>query len=165
MPSTPSKYKNLKKHAAPTAKDFRLDDYPFYLMAQAWSTYSESMSSVLKSIDMDPPRWRVLMILGEASPSSISAIAQKAVMKLSTITRIVQRMTDEGLVRCAPRPEDNRVTEVFITETGRAALAKVKDVSAKIYTRALEGLSDQDVGRLNEMLRQIQQNLVRSPYE
>lgn len=161
----PPLQKKTKKTGHPASPHFELDDYPFFLMAQAWSTYSHAMSSVLKSIDMDPPRWRVLMILGDQNPCSVSGIADKAVMKLPTITRIVQRMQKEGLVRCAPRMADNRVTEVFLTKEGRAALKKVKKVSGKIFERSFDGLESSEIKELNHVLRFIQKNLIRSPYE
>lgn len=157
--------KKEKKTGHPASQSFELEKYPFFLMAQAWSTYSDVMSSVLKSIDMDPPRWRVLMILGDSSPCSVSGIADKAVMKLPTITRIVQRMQEEDLVRCAPRAQDNRVTEVFLTGQGRDALRQVKKVAGNIFERAFDGLENTEINQLNSVLRHIQKNLIRSPYE
>src|SRR5262245_7771463 len=106
---------SLRARAVPTSKSFRIADYPFYRNARVAGLYSDCLERELKPRGMDQPRWRVLMILNEHNPASMGLIAQMAVMKLPTVLKLVQRMTDEGLVRNAPRLSDQRVTEVSIT--------------------------------------------------
>jgi len=80
-----------------------------------------AMEKLLKRIDLDIPRWRVLNILFENDDSSISEISEHAVAKLSTITKIVYRMKDDGLVETSQSTQDGRVTQVSLTAAGRQA--------------------------------------------
>ncbi len=149
----------------PANPEFHLEDYPFYLIAQVDHKYADDMEAVLRPHGMDRPKWRVLLCLKEKNPSSISEIAQLASMKLSTISRVTDRMRKEDLVQTAPRDRDNRVTDVFITDVGREALERVLRVASNQYRRALEGLTNRQVRQFRETLRHVLGNLKRSPLE
>ena len=122
------------------------------------------MSKLLKALDMDQPRWRVLTLLGDRNPSTVTELASRSVTKLSTITRILDRMQEEGLVERAPAPHDNRVTQVWITERGREALARVSVVAARVFHKAFANISDEEITQFMDILRRIRENLLRSPY-
>ena len=149
----------------PANTDFELRDYPFFLIAQVDQAYSEQMETALHSISMSRSRWRVLMGLRDANPRSVSELATLATMKLSTISRVVEKLRGEGLVSCASRASDNRVTDVFLEPPGRAALERIIAVAGNQYQRAISGLSDSEVQKFVETLRRVRQNLERSPIE
>lgn len=134
-------------------------------MNHAAGAYNAAMARALREVGMDQARWRILMILGEANPSSISAIARGAVMKLSTATRAVQRMQSEGLVTVALRKSDNRVREAFMTRKGEQALKRVRAVAANVFRHAAADLSAEDVSTLNDLLRRIERSLSRSSFD
>lgn len=145
---------------SPASKSFRIADYPFYRIARVAALYSECLDHELKPRGMDQPRWRVLMILNEHNPAAMGVIAELAVMKLPTLLKLVQRMTDEGLVRNAPRLSDQRVTEVSITPRGRKALILIRRVAAKVYSQVTADLSSRDVEAINAMLGRLETTLV-----
>ena len=59
------------------------------------------MEEALRRIDMDVPSWRAIMLVHERNPSSVSEIAERAVIRLSTMTRVIQRLEKRGLVKLA----------------------------------------------------------------
>ncbi len=80
------------------------------------------------------------------------------------MTRLIQRMQAQGLVRAAPHPDDNRVSEVFLTPVGRERLQMVRDVGGQIFQRAFEGA---EAGELTEFvagLKSILGNLNRPSF-
>jgi DNA-binding MarR family transcriptional regulator len=121
--------------------------------------YTLEMEKALKSVALDVPTWRTLMILKEQGPSSMSDIALHAVAKLSTVTKAVYRIQDEGLVRTSTSPQDARVTLVEITDTGLRALERSQLATQHIVSRSFEGMTPGQVKRLNESLRVILDNL------
>lgn len=76
----------------PLSDNFKRREFPFYWIAQLNALYGQEMERLLKRVDMDVPRWRIIMILKEHSELSISEIAGHAVAKLPTTTKIVYRM-------------------------------------------------------------------------
>ena len=153
-----------KKRAQPGHPAFRLADYPFFLMNQAAGRYNAAIAQSLSQIGVDQPVWRVLMILDERDRASIGDIAETAVMKRSTITRVIQRMSDQGLVSTRADDHDGRVIRVRLTRSGLAALDKVKSVAAQVFARATQGIHNVEIRALNLTLAKVAQNLSKPPY-
>ena len=147
----------------PAAPGFRIADYPFYLLNRIAGRYAIDMSDALKAIGMDLPTWRALMILHERSPRSVSEMALQAVIRLSTMTRVVRRLERAGLVRLARRTSDARVTEVLITPQGLAAVRRVREVAGRVYQRAFADFSPRDIESLNGLLVRVMRNLSLAP--
>ena len=70
---------DLRQLGNPGTPAFQLNKYPFYLLNRAVSRYNAIIEKRLRGIGIDIPTWRVLMILGEAAPRSVSQIAEAAV--------------------------------------------------------------------------------------
>src|SRR3546814_18478330 len=95
----------------------------------------------LKTIGIDIPYWRVLMVLGQKSPRGVGQLAEAAVIPFSTMTRIVQRMVTAKLVVCRQLESDNRVTEVTMTSKGKQKLSEARMITAPVYAQIIRGFS------------------------
>ncbi len=151
--------KDPRELADPGSTAFQIDKYPFYLLNRLVSRYNFVIESRLKTIGLDIPYWRVLMILGQREPRSIGQIAEAAVIPFSTMTRIVQRMSAADLVRSMPHRSDNRVIQVGLTEAGERKLAEARAITAPIYSRVIRGFSITEFERLIDGLGRLHANL------
>ena len=143
----------------PGTPAFRVQKYPFFQLNRLVSLYNSIVAERLLTIDIDIPTWRVLMVLGEASPRGIGEIAQFAIIRISTLTRIIQRMTAAGLVAGERREGDNRVTEISLTAAGEACLSAARVLTAPVYAKVIGGLSQRDFDRLTTLLDRLHDNL------
>lgn len=143
----------------PASDDFKKEEFPFYWLARVHGRYTLAMEKALKKINLDIPRWRVLFILKEEGISSISEIAVHAVAKLPTITRIIYRMKDDGLIDTRARSDDGRVTEVSITPAGQQAIEDIQQVTEDLFRDSFKGISDAQISRLSRMLEMLFNNL------
>jgi DNA-binding MarR family transcriptional regulator len=143
----------------PGTPDFQLERYPFYLLNRTVSRYNAVIEGRLRAISLDIPAWRVLMILGEHNPRGIREVAEAAVINLSTMTRIVQRMAGVGLVRTRASKADQRVTEVILTAAGKDKLAEARETTAPIYAGVIKGLSEREFVNLLSLLDRLHGNL------
>ena len=150
---------DLRPFGNPGSEDFRLDVYPFYLLNRAASRYNVVIESELRRIGIDIPSWRVLMILGEHEPLAIGQVAKSAVINLSTMMRIVERMTKAGLIETASSESDGRVREITLTEEGRAKLAAARQVTAPVYEKIIRGFSATDFAKMLDLLGRLYDNL------
>jgi DNA-binding MarR family transcriptional regulator len=150
---------DAKELGDPANAEFQVDNWPFYLIARTARRYEMEMERALRRIDMDVPSWRAMMLLHENSPSSVSEIAERAVIKLSTMTRVVQRLEKRGLVRIARRPADARVTDVYITPGGERIVQQVRTIASRLYQAAFRDMSRDDIELLNGLLRRVFNNL------
>ena len=148
-----------KRRGNPANAEFELRHSPFFLLSRLSNRYVQALEAVLKAIDMDVPGWRTLMIVAEHEPRSVSEIADLSAIRLSTMTRVVQRLVEQGLVRVQQRAEDGRKTDVYLTPAGHAACKRVRGITSGVYERATADFSDADITRFCELLRRAHRNL------
>ena len=139
--------------------EFDLPSWPFYWITRSNNAYLGTLESVLKRTQLDIPRWRVLMLLYGDRARSVTYLAEEAIIKLSTMTRIVQRMGQEGLVKTRPGEADNRVTEVLLTPKGDDARQRAQRAAYKVFAIAFEGISERKIAELNKTLARVLSNL------
>ncbi len=143
----------------PGTAAFQVERYPFFLINRLASRYNATIEPRLREIGLDIPNWRVLMILGEHAPRGVRDIAEAAVIPLSTMTRIVQRMAAAELVTLTPSEEDARVTMVALTPTGESKLVEARQATSPVYQQVIAGLSARDFDRLLTLLDRVYRNL------
>ncbi|PSL12915.1 DNA-binding MarR family transcriptional regulator [Marinobacterium halophilum] len=151
--------KNKMDMYDPLSDSFKRSEFPFYWIAQLNALYTQEMERLLKRVDMDVPRWRIIMILKEHSELSMSEIASHAVAKLPTTTKIVYRMRDEGLVNLITSPDDGRVTLVSLTSKGLESLELIRDSVKNLFRNSFKGLSSAQIQRTNVLLAKLYDNL------
>lgn len=139
----------------PAAAGFTYHAYPFYFLSRASGRYNRAMERALKPLGLDQARWRVLVILAEDGPVSIGDIAEAAVYKASTLSRIISRMQGAGHVSVAPRATDSRVAEVSLTPAGRSLYARSLEAASRVYRRTREALSEDELKALSQLLAKL----------
>ena len=75
------------------------------------------------------------------------------------MTKIVHRMKADGYVDTRVSATDGRVTEVLLLPKGRQSVKQVRAQAGRIFQQAFHDLSDSQLAGLNDVLRQIFQNL------
>lgn len=151
--------KDLRPLGDPGSDQFRVDIYPFYLLNRAVSRYNVVIEAQLRPIGLDIPSWRVLMVLGEREPLPIAQVAKSAVIHISTMMRVLERMQKAQLIKTTPSVSDGRVTELLLTEPGRTKLAAAREATAPIYHKLIRGFSAIDFSRLLNLLGRLHDNL------
>lgn len=153
------KDRKLPRKFFPADVLFDVQSFPLYWVARLNAKYSLAMEKQLKRVGMDVPRWRVGMMVRIHGELSISQIAEHAIGKLPTITKIVYRMQDEGLVVVKTSDQDGRVSLVSLTEKGHEAINGVTQATTGLFDGIYDGLSKEDLEQLMKTLRHMFQNL------
>ena len=139
--------------------DFDARRWPFFWITQTAGRYVRTVEPALRKIGLDIPRWRVLMCVAPGQAISVTEIAELAIAKVPTMLKIIQRMEADGLVACAPRAIDGRVTEVTLTASGMEARERAWAIAEKIYEKAFAKTTDSEEARLNKLLERIYTSL------
>ena len=95
-----------------------IDGYLAYLLAQASHLISHEFHAVVRSSGLSVLQWRVLATLADGSTRSVGEVATIALTPQSTLTRVVDRMSELGLVKRVADGLDRRVTRLRITPKG-----------------------------------------------
>ena len=139
--------------------DFDFEDWPFYWLAKADRAYLAVLEVILSQLGLDIPRWRVLMVLHSRTTASVSELAEHSIVKLSTMTKIIQRMRVDGLVDTASSRKDGRVTEVTITKKGERAGKTAWTEANIIMQSAFSDFTDTEQKIMQALLQKLALNL------
>ena len=129
-----------------------VDDYLGYLLAHASHLVTRQFHAQLRPRGIPVPVWRVLGNLWDADGLPVTELARYTFFKQPTLTKVIDRMSRQGLVERRPSQRDRRKVLVYITPKGRTAVADLL-VRAKQHERdVLAGYSHQEVERLKAAL-------------
>jgi DNA-binding MarR family transcriptional regulator len=75
-----------------------------------------------------------------------------------SMTRLVDRLEQKGLIRRERSKDDRRVVSLRVTVAGRAAMPRLRDSAARVVQRMLTGFSPGEVNDLRSFLGRMIEN-------
>ncbi|MEO3858618.1 MarR family transcriptional regulator [Acrocarpospora sp. B8E8] len=99
-------------------------------------------------LPMAPAQARVLSQLSAGDALTVSVLAQSQELAVSSMTEVVGRLAEAGLVTKTVAAEDRREVRVAITEEGRRRLSTVVEARTSLLVDRLESLSSPEQERL-----------------
>lgn len=155
------KKKDAKKHKSGKKKDH--PEIGAADLAQAITQAARSMRTTLSRNLFEGGLYAgqdgVIVALAEADGLTAGALAQRLGVKAPTMTRTIGRMEVQGFVERRPDETDQRLTKVYLTETGRSSTELIARAVAACDELALKGFSDKEVRTLVRLLRTLDANL------
>lgn len=132
-----------------------VDDYLPALLAQASHLISSEFHKVARAQGFSVSEWRVMATLAGGEAISIGRLAQVAVLKQPTVTRMLDRMTRSGHVERLPHDSDRRITLVRITAAGERTVRHLTELAREHERRVLEPFGLQSAEALKTTLRRM----------
>jgi len=145
----------------PSADNFDLENFPYYWVSQVHAQYVQNVDHSLKKYGLDNSRRRILLALKSRPHASVSDLSEMVVSKMSTTTKIVYRLKDEGLVDTYSCEDDARITRVVLTEKGDQMTQKINDLTNVVLEQSFDGLTPLQIEKMMESLQHIFKNLSR----
>jgi DNA-binding MarR family transcriptional regulator len=129
-----------------------------------WIGSLEALANAHFVKDMGGPksvvaRWRTLSILAEADCMTITALAEHTFIERSALSRLLEIMEREGLVKRRTRASDKRITEISITKKGTKTFLTMLPIRREIFKRAAKGIEDRDIETLMRNIQHLARNL------
>lgn len=133
-----------------------------YLMNRIMGRYNASLREEMAGMGLSTSKMRALAVLSVIDGPLIGALAIYAVAEQSTLSRALDQLAGDGLVRREADANDSRATRVYITDPGRAAFDALWPHMAATYARMFRGIPDDErsafVGTLQKMLINIRKH-------
>lgn len=132
-----------------------VDDYLLYLLARASHVLSTEFHGMLRRAGVQVPVWRVLATLSGSHGETVTGLAEACLLQQPTMTKLLDRMVRDGLVRRMPDVRDRRVVRIQTTPRGEALIKNLL-ISAKAHEMELMSrFPDMDEQRLKDLLRAV----------
>ena len=139
-----------------------LTDFAPYLMNRIMGRYNASLRDEMAQLGLSTPKMRALAVLSVIDGPLIRELAIYAVVEQSTLSRALDQLQTDGLIRRETDAGDSRATRVFITEAGRASFETLWPHMAAAQDRMFRGIPDTEqrafVGTLQKMLANIRKH-------
>lgn len=132
-----------------------IDHYLGYLLGQANHALYKEFDSHVRAAGLSSIEWRVLATLHDGEPLTVSQLAHEVLSKQPTVTKLVQRMTEHGLVNLLADPADQRRTLVSVTAAGRRLVKPLVTQARAHETRKLNALAASEKVALKRLLGKI----------
>ena len=81
------------------------------------------------------------------------------ISKMSTTTKVVYRLKEEGLVNTYCCEDDARITRVLLTDKGQQMIQKINDLSLVVLEQSFDGLTPLQIEKMLDNLKHIFKNL------
>jgi DNA-binding MarR family transcriptional regulator len=139
-----------------------LSNFAPYLMNRIMGRYNASLRAEMAGLGLTTPKMRALAVLSVIDGPLIRDLAVYAVVEQSTLSRALDQLAAEGLIRREPDAEDSRGTRLFATDAGRAAFERLWPHMAAAHARMFRGIPEDErrafVATLQRMLANIRRH-------
>ncbi len=139
-----------------------LTNFVPYLMNRIMGRYNASLREEVAGLGLTTPKMRTLAVLSVVEAPLIRELAVFTVTDPSTLSRALDQLQAEGLVRRESDSADSRAVRVYITEAGRAAFETLWPHMAVAQARMFRGIPEDErrafTGTLQKMLANIRKH-------
>jgi len=106
---------------------------------------------------LTPSQLSTLSCVGKTGPVRLGDLAAAERIAPSTLTRVVNVLEDRGYLVRTPAREDARAYLVALTDSGNAALARIRDEATSLLTDILTTLTPEQLAALEAALPALEQ--------
>ncbi|EPF32261.1 radical SAM mobile pair system MarR family transcriptional regulator [Treponema maltophilum] len=113
-----------------------------------------------KNIDaFNGAQGRILYVLWQKDGIPIKSLSEKCGLAITSLTTMLERMENHGLISRVQAETDKRKTLLYLTEKSRSLKSEYDAVSEKMSAIYYEGFSDKEVTQFEHYLERIRKNL------
>ncbi len=154
MPSTSVESKSLEQWhevMAPYSLGYRIK-----LLSQV---FSRKFQERLEPLGLTPFHWVVLCCLWEEDGLATCSIGEKLQQVGGTITGVLDRMEERGLIRRERDVRDRRIWRIWLTEAGKKLQEVLPPIALEIREQAMNGIPMAEREQFSRLVDQAIANL------
>jgi DNA-binding MarR family transcriptional regulator len=120
--------------------DIGLGNFAPYLMNRLMGRYNAGFKERLAGMGLTTPKARTLAVLSVIDGPLIGELSVYTVTEQSTLSRALDQLQADGLIRRETDASDSRATRVYVTEAGRALFAELWPHMHAAQERMFQGI-------------------------
>ena len=131
-------------------------------MNRIMGRYNANLRDSLRKHGLTVPQVRALAVLSVMDGVPVNDLSVYTVTEQSTMSRTLDALEGQGLVRREQAETDSRVRKVFLTDEGRAEFGRAWPFMHDLYETMFDGIDDQEyaalIATLHKMLRNVRKH-------
>jgi MarR family transcriptional regulator, transcriptional regulator for hemolysin len=125
-------------------------------VARLLRTYADQMGA---QYGITRAQWSVIVRLDRHEGLKQSKLAEILDLQPITLTRLLDRLCDSGLIERRADPADRRANRLFLTPAARPLLQRLAGLSEELMSTALDGVDRSAVTMMLSNLSTVKENL------
>jgi DNA-binding MarR family transcriptional regulator len=140
-------------NAVPTREDM------LHLISKVCGRRFQWMHEKLDALGLYHGQPAILIALWNQEGMTQSELSEALNRSPSTITKMVQRMEKAGFLERRDDPEDERISRVYLTESGHSVRSEVEEVWRSFAHQAFGTFTEQELAQLYAFLERLHKNI------
>ncbi|QIT55369.1 MarR family transcriptional regulator [Aquisalimonas sp. 2447] len=124
-------------------------------LVQAYQAFEAYTMPHIKSWGLTPAQFDVIATLGNTEGMTFRELGERTLIYKTTLTSVVDRLQERGLVERRPSTTDRRSTLAVLTPEGDALFQEAFNDHAEHLRRRLERLSEDEMEEAITQLRRV----------
>lgn len=112
----------------------------------------------LGPLEVSSAQFVILATLSSGGQKSASDLCKGISYDAGAMTRMIDRLEDKGLLQRTRSPEDRRLVYLELTDAGKAAFPRMREISLRVLNRFLRGFSKAEARQLEAYLLRMLEN-------
>ncbi|MDB5887472.1 MAG: transcriptional regulator, MarR family [Rhodocyclales bacterium] len=138
-----------------------MEDSLGYLLSRVRGYVMQALDDELADLDITAAQWVIIMKLSVESQSTAAGLCKQSGYDTGSMTRMLDRLEDKGLILRERSPDDRRVLKLALTESGLRLREQLPERAARVINAHLEGFSAEEFVLLKSLLRRMLDNALR----
>jgi len=134
-----------------------MKDQLAYLIASLNKQLEADLAERLRPGGVLVEQFRILEVLNAREPRAMGELAAEALIETPTLTKVIDKMTSEGLVYRTADASDRRRVLVLATAEGKALFRRLRGAPQAQERRIAEALAGEKAEELKNLLRELLQ--------
>jgi len=124
-------------------------------LVDSWKRFQRGAEKNLAVLDLTPAELRILRVLREQGSSPMNHFSQETMLSQASITGIIDKLEERGLVERVRSREDRREVLIAITPKGDHAYTRGMDLHKQFVEKALSALKADEVDTLVSLFKRL----------
>ncbi len=148
-----------RKQRISTLGQIGLQQFAPYLMNRIMGRYNATLRDDLRRQGLTIPQVRALAVLSVIEGVTVNDLSVYTVIEQSTLSRTLDALEAQGLVRREAGDTDSRVRKVFLTDEGRAEFNRAWPPMHEAFEAMFDGIDDAEYAALINTLQKMLKNV------
>ena len=148
-----------RKQRISTLGQIGLQQFAPYLMNRIMGRYNATLRDDFRRQGLTIPQVRALAVLSVIEGVTVNDLAVYTVIEQSTLSRTLDVLETQGLVRREAGDTDSRVRKVFLTDEGRAEFNRAWPPMHEAFEVMFDGIDDAEYAALINTLQKMLRNV------
>jgi MarR family 2-MHQ and catechol resistance regulon transcriptional repressor len=136
-------------------KDIKQSLKLFIVLSRAYRSVNDQVNKSIQSFGVNPTEFAVLELLYHKGDQPLQQIGEKILLASGSITYVVDKLEQKGLIVRKACEKDRRVTYASITEKGKTFIEKVFPEHAQTIHETVAGLTAEEKEQAISLLKKL----------